>query len=96
MRGKPVWLAGLIGLASALLMIARAELRPRSDVVRMAAVQLAPADGKTAPSSESPLWREAQLPCSWSPRGDGRDVWCRGEFVLARVPRELRSRERHS
>ena len=88
MRGKPYWIAGGIGLATALLVVARAELGPSPVVTRIADVKLAPATGTAPPPQQSTAWRSANLPRDWRPRGDGRDVWCRAELFLDRVPVE--------
>ncbi len=86
MRWKPWAIA--VGICAALMLLAlgRAGLDLPPGAFRLVDVQLAPALTDSPPAHDSPEWRRTHLPSEWRPRGDGRDLWCRAEFSLERVP----------
>ncbi|HEY8122434.1 MAG TPA: ATP-binding protein [Myxococcota bacterium] len=86
MRWKPWAVAAGISIALMLLALARSGALLNRESLRLADVWLAPATSDAPPAADSGAWRLTRLPWDWRPRGDGRDVWCRAEFSLARIP----------
>jgi len=86
MRWKPWAIALGINATLMLIAFARSGMNLPPDAFRISDVQLAPATSSSPPADDAPEWRPTRLPSDWRPRGDGRDLWCRAEFSLPRVP----------